>query len=295
MSDQLLKGVGEIALAGRIIENPTDFQIQVEYEDDELRNLGSKERGIYKSSKTISKISWEATIHDFSAESQAQLLSGLVSENAAGAVTDEAVTARQGMLVPVAKMVDLSVAATVTDNAGSHATDTALALNTVIKEGTNHYRVKVAGTTASVKPTFTTDGSDVVDGTVTWEDVGVFAAVSGTDFTMSAAGLRVVSGQGIPDYCPVLVSYTSLLSDRVEIGAKVLDDIEVVFDGYNTEKSVNGEIVGRFYKNSIAGDALQLISESFGELKLTGTVNLDTSKPAGQRYGYLYVGKTQVV
>lgn len=295
MSDKTILAVGQLSLAGRVIENPTEMEIGVDIEEITLKNSGSVGGGNYRSKKRITGINFTAKIHDFSGASIADLLSGTYAEVAAGAVAAEAMITREGLLVTTDNVIDTDETVTVTKNPDTHAVSTAFALNDYIEEGTTLYRVKTAGTTAGTKPTFTEDGNDVTDGTVTWEDMGTFAAVKDTDFIVSAAGIRTVSGAGIPDYCPVNVAYTKHLADKVQLADGVKTDIEVTFDGWNEDDDT--PVVAQFFKVSLSADGgLPLISDGYGEVTISGTVNKDTSKPASaSQFGTLVVGKTSVV
>lgn len=49
------------------------------------------------------------------------------------------------------------------------------------------YKVTLAGTSGSSAPTWPTDGSTVVDGTVTWQDMGTIIAAAETDYVINSA------------------------------------------------------------------------------------------------------------
>ena len=53
------------------------------------------------------------------------------------------------------------------------------------------YMAVVAGTTDAAEPTFPTDGTTVVDGTVTWQDMGLIAYILNTDYELEATAGRV--------------------------------------------------------------------------------------------------------
>ena len=58
------------------------------------------------------------------------------------------------------------------------------------------YSVSTAGTTGGAEPTWPTDGGTVVDGTVTWQDMGTIIATETTDYVVNSAanGELVITG-----------------------------------------------------------------------------------------------------
>ncbi len=124
MADKTILGVGQLAIDGRVIENPTTFEISVEYEDFNLPNRGATGGGDYAKKSRISSIGFTATFHDFSAAMLAKVLAGVASAEASGAVAGESMTASLGKLVATAKMIDTGQAVTVTtDPAGTTYTE----------------------------------------------------------------------------------------------------------------------------------------------------------------------------
>lgn len=118
MSDKIILGVGHIAIDGRVIENPSTFEITVEYDDITLKNTGSPGGGEYAKKSRISTIGFTATIHDFSPSTLARLLAGEASSVASSAVVDEALIASLGKLVPTANIIDTNQAVVVTNTGG---------------------------------------------------------------------------------------------------------------------------------------------------------------------------------
>lgn len=295
MADKTILGVGQMAVDGRVIENPTTFEITVEYNDISLPNTGSPGGGDYVKKSRIATIGFTATIHDYSASTLARLLAGDAASVASAAITDEALTASLGKLVATASVIDTTQTITVAHNAGTRANSTAYLLDQWIFEGTHLYQVTTAGTSAATPPTFQTDGTDTTDGTVVWADMGVFSAVLGTDFVASGAGIRTLSGAGIPDAAPIKVSYTNYAAGKVEIATQVAADVEIIFDGWNDQENV--PVVGQFYKVSLKGDGgVPLISEEYGAATLSGTMLQDQTKTgAVSKYGKLSVGGVPVL
>jgi len=241
MADKTILGVGQIAIDGRVIENPTTFEITLEYQDISLPNLGTPGGGEYDKKSRISTIGFSATIHDFSAATLARLLSGTASSVASSVISDESMTSRIGKLVITAEVIDTAVSPVVTSDP--------------------------AGTTY----------------------------IEGTDYVVSSAGIRTLTGGAISDATAILVSYTSYASGKVEMATSIASDVAVIFDGWNDQENV--PIVGEFYKVSIRGDGgLPLISEEYGAATIQGSMLRDTTKTGGvSQYGKLMVGGVPVL
>jgi len=241
MADKTILGVGQMAVDGRVIENPTTFEIALEYDDISLPNTGTPGGGEYVKKSRIASIGFTATIHDYSAATLARLLSGDASSVASSVVSDESMTSSSGKLVATALVIDTDVSPVVTSDP--------------------------AGTTY----------------------------VEGTDYIVSAAGIRTLSAGSISDATPLLVSYTSYASGKVEMATTIAADVAIIFDGWNDQENV--PVVGEFYKVSLRGDGgLPLISEEYGAATLAGSMLQDTTKTGGlSKYGKLTVGGVPVI
>ena len=209
MADKTILGVGQMAIDGRVIENPTTFEIALEYDDISLPNTGTPGGGEYVKKSRISTIGFTATIHDYSASTLARLLSGDASSVVSSVVADETMTSSAGKLVATEFVIDTDVSPVVTSDP--------------------------AGTTYT----------------------------EGTDYIVSSAGIRTLSGGTIPDATALLVSYTSYDIGLVEMATTIAADVEIIFDGWNDQENV--PVVGQFYKVSLRGDGgVPLISEEYG-------------------------------
>jgi hypothetical protein len=88
------------------------------------------------------------------------------------------------------------------DAASAHATETTYAIGDAVipAEANDHwYMATTAGDSAAVAPTWPTDGSTVVDGDITWQDMGLIAYTVTTDYTADAdlGRIYVVPGGAI--------------------------------------------------------------------------------------------------
>ena len=294
MTDINLIGKGQPTLGGKFIENAAEVNINPEIKTIEIKNNGTPQGGIYATNSEIEKVTVTIKLFDFSAELLAIALSGEAFAVASASVIDEALIAKNAV-APTSKMIDISQTVTVTHNAGTRADSTAYAVGDWIFDGTHLYQATVAGTSAGTPPTFQTDGTDTVDGAVTWADKGVFSAVKDVDFVASAAGIRSIVGGGIPVNAPIKVSYTSYASGKIEVGSLVAEPMPFIFDGYN--KATNEPMRAEFYRVDFTSDAgVPLITEEYGDLTLTGTVLLDSSKPlSASQFGYVESGGLAVL
>lgn len=294
MADRVLIGVGNLAIDGAVVENPTTFELEIATEEFSIPYRGGVGGGTYKKKTRISAINWTATVHDYSAAMLARHFRGDVTDVAADAVSNEEQSVIAGGLITTDYMIDVDETVTITHGAGAHATSTAFALGDWIYEGSNLYKVTVAGTTGGTAPTWPTDGSTVVDGTVTWIDMGTFAAVKGTDFSVSAAGITDLA-VGMPAGCPIKISYTKRAGEEVNIGTTATTAIPVTFDGYNEEDDT--PLVAQLYLNDVAASGgVPIITEGYGGATISGTVLIDSSQPVGKsKYGKVIWGNERVV
>jgi hypothetical protein len=161
----------------------------------------------------------------------------------AGTVTDEVIAAVQaariyqlGVTAPnpagVRGITAVSVSAAQGDAAIAWTATTAKVVGDVVRPTTANgrwYVATVAGTTAGTQPTFPTNGGTVVDGTVTWQDMGLIIYTVTTDYLVDLAlGLLSVNATGaiataasrMPAglFVNLNVDYTRTANSRTEIG-----------------------------------------------------------------------------
>lgn len=95
------------------------------------------------------------------------------------------------------------------DDASSWSGTTAYALGAVVVPTTPNshwYMATTAGTSGAGEPTWPTNGTTVVDGTVTWQDMGLIALVEDTDFQtdLPLGRLYIMTTGAIATFIPLL-------------------------------------------------------------------------------------------
>lgn len=123
---QTYLGVGKVYLALYASTDPLLFvgnvsQLDLGVEEDEqsLRDYTQPGGGEYDNVRRVSSVTLAMTQWDLSKENLSRALRGSSSSLAGAAITDEAVVARLGGLVELARLPDPAVALTVTNTAGS--------------------------------------------------------------------------------------------------------------------------------------------------------------------------------
>jgi hypothetical protein len=102
--------------------------------------------------------------------------------------------------------------------------------------------------------------------------------VADTDYEVRAGGIFVLAAGAITDGLALLIDYTYVTYDKVEAITEASKEYEIVFDGLNEARSGKRVRVDAYKVRLSPTQTLDLISQSFGELQVTGTVLKDTSK-----------------
>lgn len=188
----------------------------------------------------------EITCDNMSAENLELFLAAATSTRAqsSGTVTDELITAVQaGRFYQLGVGVGnpngvrnvtavTAVSAAQGDAAVAWAATTAYAVGAVVRPTVANgrwYVATVAGTSSGTQPTWPTNGSTVVDGTVTWQDMGLIAYTVTTDYlvdlslgllSVNATGAIATAASRMPAgfYVNLNVDYTRPANSRTEIG-----------------------------------------------------------------------------
>lgn len=299
MSQYSYIGKGSIyaGIAGKLlpIGNTSALTLSAEEDKKELQDYENAGGGVIDTVSRISRVGLSMTVHNISPENLAIALRGAATATGAGSVSNEAATAYVGGLTLLARIPDPAQSLTVTyAGAAAWAAETAYALGTKIVDTGHIYVVTVAGTSDDAEPTWPTDGSTVVDGTVTWKDLGVVACAENTDYTRVRAGIIAKAGGKLADGDAVTVSYSALPDNVVQAMVNSGLEYHLVFDGLNEAKSGKPVIVDAFKVKFNPAQALNLIGDEFAELVIEGDVIKDDTKSGAGISQYFTVRMAQL-
>lgn len=284
------KGRGRFTLrplaGGRPFElgNVVSLTENIESERDARTDYQDVAGGELDVDEIISSVAFELVVNDISPQNMALALRGTAEQFASAAIADEPHVAWDRLRVAFAYLPDPSVVIAVAIAATTvHATTTAFAVGESIIEAGRGYVVTVAGTSGATAPTFPDDLGTVVDGTVTWKDVGPTAMVLDTDYTRTPHGLLMAAGADarFPTNAgiPIEVGYTRNPQWIIEALVNSGEEYEVIYHGLNATDSGN-PMVGRYFraKFSPTSGFNRQGGDSFAEMTLTGTVLKDESR-----------------
>jgi len=120
--------------------------------------------------------------------------------------------------------------------------------------------------------------------TVTSDPAGT-TYTAGTDYTVTSAGILILSGGNISASDDLLVSYTKTAYDVVEALTSTTQEFQVILTGVNA--GMNGEamrvVIHRFKPDP---SSISLIGDDFGTLTLAGKVLADTTQGDGESEYY---------
>jgi hypothetical protein len=293
MPDKFLVGVGKITVDGVETEHPDELTIELSISEFTRRNSGNTGGGNAAKFARIESVRLAFNSGNFDPTTLARALKGETAEAAPAAVNADTAVVSGGVAV-IDDLLDTSQAVTVAHNASAWVADSVYAAGSWVFEGGRLYRATVGGTAASSAPTWPTDGSTVVDGEVTWQDEGVFAAVADTDFTVRNNGVYCVAGGGMPDGAPITVSGTRYGHTRVELATAASSQHVVGFEGVNEE---NGEpMSGLFNRCVFDPSSVALITAEYASVDMAAEVLQDSNVPAGRSgFGTLRMGDATIL
>lgn len=218
----------------------------------------------------ITGITGSLTLREIIAKTFAWLLSGTVTPltAAGGSESADEVTAIVGAYVELAhrNVSSLVVSRTAGIDAAAWQATTPITLNGYRIPTTpngHFYKCTAEGTTAGTEPTWPTDGSTVVDGTVTWQDMGLIVAAS-TDYRVNAAlgMIEALATGNIEDgeELSCAYSYAAESGNQINIGAEELIRVAMKIDG---ENKVDGNPMYGEFDSVVLGTAseINLISD----------------------------------
>lgn len=269
-----LKSGGPLYDVGQVDE----FKLDVSEETKKLKNYQTGV-GLADQVSLIDAVTASLKFRSITAANIALAIRGGVGELEADTVADQAQTAYAGGFLPLDGIGPTSVTVTVDPSAWGALAD--MVVGDIVKPGTgsNFYKCTVAGTTGATEPTWPTDGSTVVDGTVTWQDMGTMA-LSESEFQTKPAGVYIpeASTKITTTGTPVTVSYTKSTGDIIQTLISSGDEYRVVFSGTNIARAGKALAVDLFRVKFSATKDLSFIGDDFAAMPLTAEVLRDESK-----------------
>lgn len=275
----------------RAIGNVSALDLEIDEETKTLNDYTQPGGGQWAEVSRVKSIKASMKLHDLDGPNLALGCYGAVTEVAANTVAAETATAYQGGLIRLAHPAPSAV--TVTSAAAAWVAQTAYALGAVCRKTTTNGHVYVAtaaGTSGATEPTWKTDGTATTDGTVTWADLGVFAAVANTDYEVRPEGLMIAAA-GIPHGCPISIAYTHGAYSVVEAMVQGQQVYEFSFGGLNEANSASPVVVDVWRLQLSAAAKISLLGDDFLALEVKGGCLKDVTKGVGKS-GYF---RTQMV
>lgn len=270
----------------KAVGNVSALQLAISEDEKTLADYTAPGGGQWAALSRVTGIEATMTLHDLDPVNLARATYGDASEIAADTITDEAHTAHKGGLIRLAHPAPASV--TVTHGGAAHATTTAYAVGAWVYAGTHLYKSITAGTSGASAPTWKTDGTDTTDGTVTWADMGAFAAVADTDYEVRKEGLMILDG-GIPDGAPIKVAYSHAGYSAVQALTAGGLIYELSFGGLNEANNNSPVVLDIFRLKVSAASALDFLGDDFASLEVKGKVLMDPSKTGAGTSRYFRV------
>lgn len=306
-SNKYYSGQGKFYAADRnALGKPTGFtrlgnvpsmEISVEITKFEHKESESGNRAIDLTIVQEKKGTFTMTLENLSIPNLALAFWGTNSSSSGAAVVDEEVTVYVGFWAPTANpnwnaAITPVVSSRDGATASTWAATTAYALGDYVVDvaaGGRYWKATTAGTSAGSEPTWTTTaGATVVDGTVTWTDMGLIAKTVATDGTANITydpvhGTLYAEDDGDTYSGEVMeVDYTHKGYIYMDAFTETSQEKWLRFEGLNTVDELPVTI--DMYKASL--DPLtgyQLINEEIGSLEISGNLLLDELQPVGQQ------------
>ena len=278
------------------IGNVSALGISIEEEEKSLRDYRSPGGGTLNEVRRIKGAALNMAAANISPNNLAMAVYGAVTPVTGSSVTDEAVDAIKGALLPLAYMVPTSVTVKGSSKAVTSITRTSTTATVTTAE--NHglatgVSVTITGATESEYNgtyvitvtgvntfTYTVSGSPATPATGTITYLPVYRST--VDYEVRPGGIYITSDGVIPAGEDLLVSYTYAGQDVVEAMISAAQEFELVFEGLNEARSGKASIVRVWRARFGAAKNIALIGDDYANLELTGKALADTTKSTGQ-------------
>lgn len=275
-----LDGTGRKFRLGNVISLSETIETDRQSRED-FQEAGGGELDV---SETVTSVTAELVVNDIKPETLAIGLRGSHELLASQAITNEAQDAWSGERVTFKYLPDPAVAPTVAiDASAAWAATTLYAAGDLVLDTARVYLAIVGGTSAGVEPTWpTTAGNTVVDGTVTWRDLGPAALTLDTHYALTPQGIKFIAGGNLlfvgDSALPLKVGYTRNAQYVIQALVNSGTEYEVILDGLNEVDSGN-PVVGRYFRGKFSPTSgFSRIGNEFAEMTLSMTVLKDESR-----------------
>ena len=264
--------------------NVTAVNESIEINRTSRQNFQDAAGGELDVEETVTSYTFEATCDDITPKNIAIGMRGSAIKMPSEAVSDVALFVWAGVPAAFRYLPDPNVAPAVAIAAtAAPATSTEYAAGAIVLEGARGYLCVIGGTSDSVAPTWPDDLSTVVDGTVTWKDVGPVALVAETDYEVTPHGIRMLSGSAdrfheeLP--IPLAVGYTRNAQYLIQALVASGEEFEVIWHGLNSNDGGN-PMTGRYFRTKFSPTSGfgRHGGTDFATLTLSATVLADESR-----------------
>ena len=265
--------------------NATKFSIQEESETKERISTGRETYGQALDTASVKKpAKITITIDELNKENLAMALLGDVAimNQGAGTGESETVTAKSGKFSQLTKSNLAEANFKVESNDGASASawvaSTAYVIDDIViptVANTHYYKCTVAGTSDASEPTWPTDGSTVVDGTVTWIDMGPIEYTLTTDYRVNyrIGLLEVLAAGAITDAEILKITYDHNAISGYSIAGSVQPTIKtkLMLDGKNF---ADGKAVVVWVDEAALTPSgeMDFLASDWGTMELSGTL-----------------------
>lgn len=276
-------GSGVIGIKERGVNGPFrnigqvhEFKVSPKEEKKTLKNMQGG-GGNADVATRVGEVGVSMNLREVSPQNLAMVLYGEMSTLTSGTVSNESRTIYAGGLNPLTGFAPTSV--TITVDPAAWAATTVYALGVIVKPsaGSHFYKVKTAGTSGGVEPTWEEDGDDTTDGTVVWQDMGTMV-LAASEFEVSSGGINIPSGSTkiATTGTPVLVNYTKSAGSLVQSLLDTGKEYEVLMAGEND--STGTPAVCNVFRVKFSPGEISLIGDDFSAIPITGEALKDDSK-----------------
>lgn len=274
----------------RDIGQVSEAKLTVSEERKELKNYQGG-GGLADVVSRIDKVTLNMTVKSLSPENIAMAVFGSVDAVAAAAVSGETVTAYAGGAILLAGMATSQATTTITVTPPAWEDTKAYVLGDIVKPsaGTHFYKCKTAGSSGATEPTWSEDGTDTVDGTVTWSDMGTMVLSSGEYSLRNGVPFVPVGSTKIAAIgTPVTVAYARPAGAIVQAAINTGGEFALLVAGINRARGKKTRCRCHRLKFSPVKD-LGLIGDDFAGLQLEAEVLRDdtiTEEGASQFFSW---------